>query len=593
MDFTKQELARYARHFALPDFGMEGQKRLKNSSVLVVGAGGLGSPMLLYLAAAGVGRIGIVDPDVVDMSNLQRQILYNINDIGKPKAETAREKLLAMNPHIEIQAYFMPLNRENALDLVSQYDIVADGTDNFQTRYLVNDACVLAGKVNVYASIFRFEGQVSVFNLAKNGERGVNYRDLFPSPPPPGLVPDCAEGGVLGVLPGIIGSMQASEVIKILTGIGEPLAGRLFVFDAADFTTRVLKVSKNPNLVPITELIDYDMFCGFKPKNDTHTEGPLQGDKKEVSPDEFKKMQAQNIDFQLIDVREAYEYEVANLGGTLIPLSILSQKTDLISKEKQVIIHCKSGGRSAKAIAQLEQLGFTNLWNLTGGIDGFDINIDMKSLTFKQCTISLLEKAFGIEQVRYSDTLDQWLNYQIEITESERNNLLEQQDVLIFNILGWNEQELALNFIGPVVAMLRFKSKKFNLFAERPIEATLTTVDGSELTLNGRPDGIIASGFREPEVPFFSFHEHKQELDSSGDPAGQVLAAMLVGQAQNKNHDLPMYGCYIIGQNWYFLVLEGKNYTIASPFSATNNELFDIFRILKALKALVEKRMGV
>jgi sulfur-carrier protein adenylyltransferase/sulfurtransferase len=372
MDFSKQELARYARHFALPDFGIEGQKRLKNSSVLVVGAGGLGSPMLLYLAAAGVGRIGIVDPDVVDMSNLQRQILYNVNDIGKPKAETAREKLLAMNPHIDIQAYFMPLNRDNALDLIAQYDIVADGTDNFQTRYLVNDACVLAGKVNVYASIFRFEGQVSVFNFSKNGERGVNYRDLFPSPPPPGLVPDCAEGGVLGVLPGIIGSMQASEVIKVLTGIGEPLAGRLFVFDAADFTTRVLKVSKNPKLAPITELIDYDMFCGFKPKNASNTEGALQGDKKEVSPDEFKRMQSENIDFQLIDVRESYEYAVANLGGTLIPLSILAQKTDLISKEKQVIVHCKSGGRSAKAIAQLEQLGFTNLWNLTGGIEGLE-----------------------------------------------------------------------------------------------------------------------------------------------------------------------------------------------------------------------------
>ncbi len=376
MDFSKQELARYARHFALPDFGMEGQKRLKNSSVLVVGAGGLGSPMLLYLAAAGVGRIGIVDPDVVDTSNLQRQVLYNVADIGKPKAETAREKLLAMNPHIAIDAYFMPLTRENALDLVAQYDIVADGTDNFQTRYLVNDACVLLGKVNVYASIFRFEGQVSVFNFSKNGERGVNYRDLFPSPPPPGLVPDCAEGGVLGVLPGIIGSMQASEVIKVLTNIGEPLAGRLFVFDAASFTTRILKINTNPKLEPITELIDYDMFCGYKPKNTDGTsrdsrEGFLQGDKKEISALEFKKMIAENIDFQLIDVREQYEYDVANLGGTLIPLSNLTEKTGLISKEKQVVVHCKSGSRSAKAIAQLEKMGFTNLWNLTGGIEGF------------------------------------------------------------------------------------------------------------------------------------------------------------------------------------------------------------------------------
>ncbi len=364
MDFSKQELARYARHFALPDFGMEGQKRLKNSSVLVVGAGGLGCPMLLYLAAAGVGRIGIVDPDVVDMSNLHRQILYNVADIGKSKAETAREKLLAMNPDIAIDAFVQPLTRDNALDLISKYDIVADGTDNFQTRYLVNDACVLAGKVNVYASIFRFEGQVSVFNLSKNDERGVNYRDLFPAPPPPGLVPDCAEGGVLGVLPGIIGSMQASEVIKVLTGIGEPLAGRLFIFDAASFTTRVLKISKNPKFEPITELIDYDMFCGFKPKS-------VEEDLKEISATELKEIMAQNVDFQLIDVREPYEYDIANLGGTLIPLSILSEKMDLISKDKKVVVHCKSGGRSAKAIAQLEALGFDNLWNLTGGIEAF------------------------------------------------------------------------------------------------------------------------------------------------------------------------------------------------------------------------------
>ncbi len=367
MDFSKQELARYARHFALPDFGMEGQKRLKNSSVLVVGAGGLGSPLLLYLAAAGVGRIGMIDPDVVDLSNLQRQILYNVADIGKSKAETAREKLLAMNPNIEIDTFFMPLTRENALDLISKYDIVADGTDNFQTRYLVNDACVLTGKVNVYASIFRFEGQVSVFNLSKNGERGVNYRDLFPAPPPPGLVPDCAEGGVLGVLPGIIGSMQASEVIKVLTGIGEPLAGRLFIFDAASFTTRVLKINKNPHYEPITELIDYDMFCGYKPKNRGNTEGGV----KEISARELKEMIAQNDDFQLVDVRESYEYEVENLGGVSIPLSILAEKTALISKDKKVVVHCKSGARSAQAIAQLENLGFDNLWNLTGGIDGF------------------------------------------------------------------------------------------------------------------------------------------------------------------------------------------------------------------------------
>ena len=244
--FSKQELARYARHFALPDFGIEGQKKLKNSRVLVVGAGGLGCPVLLYLAAAGVGHIGIIDGDVVDDSNLQRQVLYTVADVGKSKAVAAKERLLSMNPHIDIQAFTQHFTVENALDIVSKYDVVADGTDNFPTRYLVNDACVLKGKVNVYASIFRFEGQISVFNLTQNdGERSINYRDIFPTPPPAGLIPDCAEGGVLGVLPGIIGAMQASEVIKILTNIGEPLSGRLFLFDAQTFTAKSLKIKKN------------------------------------------------------------------------------------------------------------------------------------------------------------------------------------------------------------------------------------------------------------------------------------------------------------------------------------------------------------
>jgi sulfur-carrier protein adenylyltransferase/sulfurtransferase len=369
-DFSREELARYARHFVLPEFGIEGQRRLKNSSVLVVGAGGLGCPMLLYLAAAGVGRIGIVDPDRVDDSNLQRQVLYTTSDVGKYKVEAAKERLLALNPHIKIETYPFGLTSANALKIMGLYDLVADGTDNFPTRYLVNDACVLLGKVNVYASIFRFEGQVSVFNFSKNKEeRGVNYRDIFPTPPPPGLVPDCAEGGVLGVLPGIIGSMQASEVIKILSGVGEPLAGRLFIFDAADFTTRVLKLSKNPNYQPITELIDYDMFCGLKTEN---TEGPLS----EISVQELAKWKAQNIDFQLVDVREGYEYEAANLCGTLIPLNNLAQNLDIISKEKPVVVHCKSGARSAKAIALLKSHGFTNLINLKGGILAYAKEID-------------------------------------------------------------------------------------------------------------------------------------------------------------------------------------------------------------------------
>lgn len=381
MDFTKEELSRYARHFVLPDFGIEGQGRLKAGRVLVVGAGGLGSPLLLYLAAAGVGHIGIIDPDVVDLSNLQRQVLYTLADIGQPKAVVARERLLAMNPHIHIDTYVEALTRENALTLIAQYDVVADGTDNFATRYLVNDACVLTGKVNVYASIFRFEGQVSVFNyqntaqripMSGEGQRGVHYRDLFPSPPPPDLVPNCAEGGVLGVLPGIIGSIQASEVIKVLSGVGEPLAGRLFVFDAADFTTRVLKIRPRPDLPPITELIDYEFFCGLKP---IVTDTKSQTEMKELSVQELYYLKTAGADFQLIDVREPYEFEIANLKGDLIPLSILKEKTDLISKTKQVVVHCKSGARSAQAVTILEKLGYENVWNLTGGILAWERDI--------------------------------------------------------------------------------------------------------------------------------------------------------------------------------------------------------------------------
>ncbi len=364
------EMARYARHIAIPEFGLEGQKRLKAGRVLVIGSGGLGSPVLLYLAAAGVGHIGIVDFDTVDDSNLQRQILFNVHDVGASKAETARERLLALNPHLDIVVYKTRFTRENALELVSQYDVVADGTDNFPTRYLVNDACVLAGKVNVYASIFQFEGQVSVFNYPNaDGTRGPNYRDMFPEPPPPGLVPNCAEGGVLGVLPGIIGSMQASEVIKVLTGVGEPLAGRLFLFDAASFTTRILKVQKNP-ATKITELIDYERFCGILP------EGSLRP-VKEITVQELNEMMIESADFQLIDVREPHEYAASNLDGVLIPLGTVAAAAHRISKEKQVVIHCRSGVRSAKAIRELEDLfGFDNLYNLKGGILAWSQEID-------------------------------------------------------------------------------------------------------------------------------------------------------------------------------------------------------------------------
>lgn len=339
----------------------------------MIGSGGLGSPVLLYLAAAGVGHIGIVDFDVVDDSNLQRQVLFSVNDVGQSKAETAKAKLLGLNPHIEITVHNTMLTSENAIEIISQYDVVADGTDNFPTRYLVNDACVLAGKTNVYASIFRFEGQVSVFNyLNEDGSRGANYRDMFPEPPPPGLVPNCAEGGVLGVLPGIIGSMQASEVIKVVTGIGEPLAGRLFLFDAASFETRTLKVRKNPN-TQIDGLIDYQQFCGIVPE----AEKAEQDLVKEISVQELKSWRENKTDFQLIDVREPFEYEIANLEALLIPLSSVLENINQVAKDKKVVIHCKSGARSAKAVKLLQESdGFENLYNLKGGILAYAREID-------------------------------------------------------------------------------------------------------------------------------------------------------------------------------------------------------------------------
>jgi len=375
-NLSPQEMARYARHIAIPEFNIEGQKKLKAAKVLVIGSGGLGSPMLLYLAAAGVGHLGIVDFDVVEESNLQRQVLFTIDDIGKSKAETAKTRLQKLNPYIKITAHNTAFTKDNAFDIIKDYDVVADGTDNFPTRYLVNDACVLTDKVNVYASIFRFEGQVSVFNYPnEDGTRGPNYRDLFPEPPPPGLVPNCAEGGVLGVLPGIIGSLQASEVIKVVTGVGEPLSGRLFLFDAASFMTRTLNVAKNPN-TKITELINYEQFCGIETKEET----PL----KEVTVQELKTLlDSGNEEYQLIDVREPYEYDIANLNGELIPLSQVVQASNKISRDKKVIIHCRSGVRSADAIRELELLhNFDNLYNLKGGILAFSKEIDSSIPTY-------------------------------------------------------------------------------------------------------------------------------------------------------------------------------------------------------------------
>ena len=370
-DFSKEELERYSRHLIIPEFNIEGQRKLKQTRVLVIGTGGLGAPLLQYLAAAGVGTIGIVDFDVVEDSNLQRQVLFTQQDIGRPKVEAAKERIQAQNPHITINTHNTLFNSSNALEIAENYDIIADGTDNFPTRYLVNDVSVHLKIPNVYASIFRFEGQLTVFNYrGRDGETGPNYRDLFPSPPPPGLVPSCAEGGVIGVLPGILGSLQANEVIKVITGIGEVLSGKLFLFDALNFETRTLKIEKdednpltgkNPSL---TELIDYEQFCGLNVQKDEKRENV-----KEVDVSTLDRWLKGEEDVQLIDVREPFEYEIANINGQLIPQSEVLEQVDKISLKHKVVIHCRSGKRSADVIEILqEKYGFRNLYNLEGGI---------------------------------------------------------------------------------------------------------------------------------------------------------------------------------------------------------------------------------
>ncbi|MDQ3016192.1 MAG: molybdopterin-synthase adenylyltransferase MoeB [Bacteroidota bacterium] len=377
--FSKEELERYSRHLIIPEFNIEGQRKLKNARVLVVGTGGLGAPLLLYLTAAGVGTIGIVDFDVVDKSNLQRQVLFTTADIGRLKTEAARDRLAALNPFVQFEIFNTRLDSTNALEIVSQFDVVADGTDNFPTRYLVNDACVLTGKVNVFASIFRFEGQLSVFNFPnEDGTRGPNYRDLFPTPPPPGLVPSCAEGGVIGVLPGILGSLQANEVIKVITGVGTPLAGKFFQFDAADFSTRIFKIYKDPEnpiscINPsVTELIDYEIFCGL----DNHSL-EIEETTQEISVSELNEWLASGKDIQLIDVREPYEHDIANLGGVLIPKGEIMDHLDQIDLNKEVVIYCRSGRRSKDVIRQLtREKGIQNLINLKGGILAWADEID-------------------------------------------------------------------------------------------------------------------------------------------------------------------------------------------------------------------------
>ncbi|EWC63607.1 Sulfur carrier protein adenylyltransferase ThiF [Actinokineospora spheciospongiae] len=379
-ELTKEEVARYSRHLIIPDVGVDGQKRLKNAKVLVVGAGGLGSPALLYLAAAGVGTLGVVDFDVVDESNLQRQVIHGQSDVGKPKAESARESIAEINPLVTVVLHQEHLNSSNALDVFRDYDLILDGTDNFATRYLVNDAAVLLGKPYVWGSIFRFEGQVSVFwEDAPNGQ-GLNYRDLYPEPPPPGMVPSCAEGGVLGVLCASIGSIMVTEAIKLLTGIGETLLGRLMVYDALEMSYRTIKIRKDPETKPIEGLIDYDAFCGV-----VSDDAQQAAAGSTITPRELKEKFDRGDDFALIDVREPGEYEIVRIeGSTLIPKDrILSGEAfSELPQDKQIVLHCKSGARSAEALAALHKAGFKDAVHVGGGVLGWAHDVDPSLPTY-------------------------------------------------------------------------------------------------------------------------------------------------------------------------------------------------------------------
>jgi len=371
VELSNQEIARYSRHLILPEINIEGQKKLKASKVLLIGAGGLGSPLAMYLAAAGVGRIGIVDFDVVDESNLQRQLLHGTEDVGRLKIDSAADRIKSLNPHVQVDKHVLQLSSANALDLFKNYDVVADGTDNFPTRYLVNDACVLTGKPNVYASIFRWEGQVSVFGMPG----GPDYRDLYPEPPPPGMVPSCAEGGVFGVLPGIVGCLQATEVLKLLTGVGKPLVGKLLLFDALSMTFRVVKVRPNPDKPPIRELIDYEQFRGIPQAQDAERKDELPS----ITVEELKAMRDRGEAPFILDVRKPFEAEIASLGADqLIPVEDLEQRLDEVraDKQKPFVVHCKLGGRSARAVRLLREKGWTQALNLTGGINAWSEKID-------------------------------------------------------------------------------------------------------------------------------------------------------------------------------------------------------------------------
>ncbi len=369
---SQDEILRYSRHLIIPEVGVAGQKRLKDARILMVGAGGLGSPIGLYLAAAGVGRLGIVEFDVVDMTNLQRQVLHGTKDVGRPKVESARDRIQDLNPYVDVVAHEARLTSENALEIMREYDLVVDGTDNFATRYLVNDACVLLGKPNVYGSIFRFEGQSTVFCTAD----GPCYRCLYPEPPPPGLVPSCAEGGVLGILPGIIGLVQATEAVKLVTGVGEPLVGRLLLLDALRMHFRTVRLRKNPDCPAcgtreIKALVDYEQFCGIRGVEEDTDGIPA------ITPSELEARLRRGDDVDLVDVREPHEWDICRIqGARLAPLSSFASALSSLDSARDVVLYCKSGVRSARAVRQLQDAGFRRVWNLQGGILRWSEEID-------------------------------------------------------------------------------------------------------------------------------------------------------------------------------------------------------------------------
>ena len=375
-ELTTDDLSRYSRHLILPEVGVEGQRKLKAAKVLCVGTGGLGAPLSFYLAAAGIGTLGLVDFDVVDASNLQRQIIHSTNDVGRLKIDSAEDKLKALNPFLNVRKFNTMLTSANALEIFKDFDIIADGTDNFQTRYLVNDACVLSGnKPNAYGSIFRFEGQASVFAT----KDGPCYRCLYPEPPPPGLVPSCAEGGVLGILPGLVGIIQATEVIKLILGKGDPLIGRLLLVDSLGMRFRELQLRKNPDCPvcgthpTVTALIDYDQFCGIPPQQEASME---KNGIPQITPQELKRRKDAGEDVYVLDVREPWEYKIANINGHLLPLGELQQRLTEVDRNRKIVTQCKAGGRSQQAAEILRQAGYANVENLAGGITAWSDTVD-------------------------------------------------------------------------------------------------------------------------------------------------------------------------------------------------------------------------